>query len=442
MIKEKRFPTIIGLIVLILAIIVGVYLTGSKTNLGSKASGDCKPINIQVANITYNSADISFTTAIECLSSLSINNQIIEDVRFLNTNQTPSATKIHYFQPKNLNANSAYKFLLISGGESIIRDDYVFTTGFKPNSSLPTSNLAWGRVLNSDGKTTGSAIVYLNIPGASPLSSFVTSNGNWSISLASSFNTANDDWFTPPSSPVEEDIVVIAEDGTVTQVTNNTGLNNPVPDIIIGQNSLTVPPDYQSTNQGIFESASPIQSQKDINITNPSDGQTLNVNRPDFFGTGPINSSIIIEVNSETPVIGQVQTDSSGAWNWSPPQNLAPGDHTITAKVQDPATGLWKSVTKKFTVLAQSDDLPAYEASGSATITPITTPTIVPTIIPTTIPTLEPTIEPTATPTEIIRVAHPSSTSTKPPVSGNILPTTLIIMSALILFFVSFKFIK
>jgi hypothetical protein len=432
--KEKRFPTIIGLLFLILAIAGGVYLNSTRTNLGSKASGDCKPINVQIANITHNSADISYTTGASCLSTISLNDQVINDVRFLNTNQSPSATKIHYFQAKYLKEKTEYHFSLITNGQTVTDNAYLFTTGSKPSSELPTSNLAWGRVLNPDKKTTSNAIVYLNIPGAAPLSSFITSNGNWSISLASSFNSQNNDWFTPPSNPVEEDIVVVADDGSITQVTNNTSLNNPVPDIIIGQNSLTVPPDYISGDQGIIDAISPVQTQKNITITNPTDKETLNINIPDFFGTGPINSTIVIEVHSSDPIVGQAQSDTSGTWHWSPPQSLEPGEHTITAKVQNPSTGLWESVTRTFTVLAQNNSNPAYEASASATTAPTVEPTIEPTIEPTQIPTI--------TPTPIIRTAHPSSASAKPPVSGDSLPTVIIIGSAFAFLLLSLSLFK
>ncbi len=429
--KEKRFPTIIGLIVLIIAVIGGVYLTTSKTNFGTKAANDCNPVNLQVASLTYNSADISFTTTVNCLSSLSVNGQVSEDVRFLNTNQSPTPIKIHYFQLKNLNENTEYKFSIISNGKTIVSNEFKFVTGSKPKEPIPVSNLAWGRVLNSDKKPTSNAIVYLNIPGASPLSSFVTSNGNWSVSLASSFNDQYNGWFMTPTNPIEEDIIVIADDGSVTQVTNTTDLNNPVPDIIIGQNSLIVPSDYKSNTSGNLSSVAPVQSQKNIDIINPAEGESINSNRPEFFGTGPINTTIVIVLNSSTTINGQVQTDSTGSWHWSPSQNLEAGSHTITAKYQNPATGVWQSVTKNFTILAQSNNnLPAYEASASATL------------VPTQVPTLQPTLTPLPTPTEIVRTAHPSTTSAKPPVSGNSLPTILIVLSAVALFTLSFGFLK
>jgi len=101
--KEKTFPTIIGIIVLIIGIAAGVILSDRSTNgFGSKASSDCTPINPQVTNVTNTTLDISFVTSAECLSSLQIDNRIITDIRFSSSEKNPVPSKIHYFQVLNL----------------------------------------------------------------------------------------------------------------------------------------------------------------------------------------------------------------------------------------------------------------------------------------------------------------------------------------------------
>jgi hypothetical protein len=425
MTTEKHFSTILGLIFLVVCIAVGIFVTRSRLILGSKASEDCHPQNPQVANITNSSADISFFTSADCSSSVSINGQITNDIK---------SNKIHYFQIKYLSALTTYHYSIISNGQTFDQDAFSFKTGSQPNSSLPTSNLAWGRVLNSDKKTAGNAIVYLNIPGASPLSSFITTDGNWSISLASSFNDAKNDWFTSPATAADEDIIVISEDNITTQMVNSTSLNNPVPDIIIGQNSLS-PSVNQSISSGNLANITPVQTIQSLDILNPKDGETISNFRPEFFGTAPINSKVVIEVHSDTITSADTQSDATGSWNWSPPANLTPGDHSITVKVQDTRTGLWQTVTRNFTVLAANSGNPVFSASGSATVA---TPTLTPTVITL---TSAPILTLTSTPTSVVRVAHPSTSSSEPPVSGNNLPTLMIISCALIFFFLSVKFI-
>jgi len=438
--KEKRFPTILGLVLLVIATAGSTYLSNNKTSFGTKASGDCTPVNPQVTNITNYSADISFITSANCDAIVSLNNQLVDDIRLvINPGTEFSPTKIHYFQVKALKESTAYVYSIISQGKTYEKNEYKFTTSRPPTKTLPSSNIAWGKVLNPNLETTNAAIVYLNIPGAAPLSSFISSNGNWSISLASSFNEKLTDWFTPPEVSTEEEIIVISADGTATQVSHNTASNNPVPDIIIGKNSIDSGP--VSSNPGIVSDLTPVQTQKKIDIKNPDNGEQIPSSNPDFFGSGPLNSKIIIEIHSDQVINGEVQTDSSGAWHWSPPQNLTPGEHTITAKVQNPTTGIWESVTKTFIVLAADKSSLAYEASKSATI-PTQTPTSIPTSTstPSPLPTLK--SSPTLAPTTIIRTVVPSVANLKPPVTGNSFPTAAILISALLLFVISVKFIK
>ena len=402
----------------------GVFLTRSRLNLNSKASGDCHPVNIQLTNITQNSADISFSTTSNCLIDLSVNNLTYSDIRFDNS-QSQSA-KLHYFQINNLKAAASYQYQLITNGNLISNNDYKFDTAAAFSGSVPTSNLAWGRVFTSDNRPAAGAIVYLNIPGAAPLSSVVTASGNWNISLATSLNQDKTDWFTPPVQKTDEDIIVYGEDGLTSQITNNTEHNNPVPDIILGQNSFVSPDDAIPTDSaGLLTTITPPVNNNDLEIINPNDGESLSTLKPDFFGKAPVNSKIDIKIESPVIINGEAVSTSDGSWNWSPPSDLTPGEHTITVSAKNPSTGLMETISRKFIVYASDTGL-AFNASASASLI---TPTAV--ILPTDIPTLVPTV----------RTAKPS-TDSGVPVTGNSLPTVIFISTAVILLLSSYLFLK
>ncbi len=432
MLKEKRIPTILGLIILIGGIYVGVVLNNNGTNVVSKASSDCIPKNTQITNITNNSVSISFTTEAECLSNLSINNQ---NIRNGVTNDDNEKTKIHYFDISNLEDETEYKYTIISDGKKYNESLYKFKTAQKPNSLAPSSNLAWGRVFTPELKAASKVIVFINIPGASPLSALVTSSGNWNISLANSFNEETTDRFTPKENTPQE-IVVIDKEKNITQISSNTSRNNPSPDIILGQNEFSASSvNFDSeSNVGSLPVIDPMPKAKELDILNPKDNESLSTKKPDFFGTGPANSKIKIKVESPVVYTGEVKTKDDGSWNWSPPKNLTPGEHTITVTViQD---GIEKIISRKFTVLATDSPL-SYSASPSAT-TP--TPTLIPTAIPTVKPTVVPTLIPTAIPTAVARnTTTLPSTSSGVPVTGSLVPT--ILLSIISLLFVSFSFL-
>ncbi len=418
--KEKKIPTILGLMILIGGVAVSVFLTNQKTNLTSKASGNCKPQNPQITNITNNSVSIYFTTESACLSSLSINNQTVENGA-ADLNQK---SKIHYFDVFNLNPETEYKFSFIVDSKTYEETSYKFETAVNPSGSIPSSNLAWGRVFTPELKAAKKVIVFINIPGAIPLSALVTSSGNWNISLANTYKSSKTGRFIPAAN-TSEDIIVIDQDGQTTQITGNTSNNDPTPDIILGQNqfSSTVIIYDTKTDTGSLSSIDPVSDTKELDILNPKDNASLSTQKPDFFGTAPKNSTVKIEVHSPTVYTNEVAVNDDGSWNWSPPSNLEPGEHTITATVIE--NGIEKIVTRNFTVLA-TDDNPSYSASESAVIS---TPT----------PTFTPS--PTVTPIPTVKVSTPS-TNSGVPTTGSLTPTillTLISSSFIIFSFFSFK---
>ena len=426
--REKKIPTIFGLLLLTVSTFAGVFLTGQNLNFRSKASGDCQPVNPQITNVTFSSADISFTTIADCSATLNIDNQIIND--FYNR------TQVHYFQVNNLGENTEYRFSLINNGVTFSKDEYKFTTAVKPSGQIPTSNIAWGKVFNPDHTPATDAIVYLNIPQASPLSAIVTSSGNWYISLALSFNEARNNWFSPPDN-ITDDVVVISASNQVTQVTGNTSQSNPVPDIIIGQDSLSS--NQNRTGDLDIPALTTTPNLSRIDILNPQDGETIFTSRPDFFGKGPTNSELIIKVESPLSQDGQIITKQDGSWNWSPPQDLTPGEHTVTISFQNPVSGSWEVVKRKFIVSAKDTNNLAYSASPSGTrVTPSPVSTSTPTNTPN--PTIIPTntIKPTSTP--VTRSSKPS-TSSGVPTSGLISFTFIPIILAIITIIIGLIFI-
>ena len=412
--REKRIPTILGIILLVGTIYLTAKLIDSPQSTSIRASQNCNPINPQVTNKTDKSATISFTTSDDCLSSLNIENYSYENLS--------QKGKIHYFDIDKLEANKNYQFTITIDGKKYSSNDYIFETAQKPTSDIPSSSLAWGKVFTSENNPVTKAIIYLNVPSASPLSALVTSSGHWNISLAVSFNEGLTDWFIVPNN-IEENIVVIAPGYPSTQIVSNTSRNNPVPDIILGQNSFSLPEAMVETTlpqKSLIDTDIDLISNNSLDILNPKTNEKVNSLKPDIFGTATPNSKLKIRVESPAPLNDEIEVDSSGEWNWSPNQNLTPGEHTIT--VTDEKNN---QVTKKFIVLAAESSQPAFSASESALIvtnTPSPTPTQI--IVPSPVPTKK--ITPTEMPT-----TRPSTASGVPK-TGTIFPTFFVLILSFI----------
>lgn len=443
--KDKRFPTFLGVILLVVILVAGVYVSGKPTTLSSSASGSCEPINPQIANLTYGSFDFSFLTmSTSCESTLSINNKIYQD--------SSAVSNTHYFKITNLLPTTEYQFSLISGGVTYSPPEYKFTTTSKPNSPIPNSNLAWGRVLSQDMQPLPGAIVFLTIPGGQALSAFTNKDGNWNISFATSFNESKTDWFAP-TTVVEEDLIVYSPDSKITQLVNRTDNNDPVPDIVVGQKSfpnVTVAPTLAGVSPLNSTNTSSVVS---ISITSPKESEIISSLMPDIFGQGPGGAILQLSLDKK-PV--NINVPNNNTWHWSPPQNLTPGSHELILTYQN------KSVTRNFSVVL--DNKLAFTATPSATLAPTaipqpskvpttgpsptrsptavptkTTPTVKPSKVPTNSPTKIPTKSPTGIPT--IRTSKPSTTSSLYK-SGDTFPTFFLIILSSVLFSVSLYYYR
>lgn len=410
--KDKKFPTIFGIILLLIILFLGVFLSTQRTNLGSKANISCEPINPQITNLTYGSFDFSFTTPSLCTATLIINNKIYQD--------SSLSLTTHYFKIDNLSPNTDYKFSLISGSTTYSRPEYSLTTTLKPNSSIPSSNLAWGKIIDSNNKPVSGAIIYLTIPGSQALSAFSNKEGNWNISLAASFNEQKTDWFSL-SSVVDEEIIVYSPDGLLTQITNQSNNNDPVPDIIIGQNYFSTISNPISSYKTTLDSTNLETGVISLSIISPKEAETISTPKPDIFGKGPANSNFQLNLDGN---IATIPIKSDNTWNYSPSQNLLPGSHQITLTYQN------QTITRNFTVTETNNYL-SFSATPSATLIP--TQNILPTIISTSTPSLKPTLVPT------IRTAKPSTTSSLYE-SGNSFPTYFLIILSILFFGVSLNY--
>ena len=450
--KEKRIPTILGLVLLFAGLVTGIIMTSGPVNFFNRASGDCTPQNVQISNLSHYSFTVSYISTGECLADVSVDNKVVPDVRYQDNKTKAQESKTHYFEITNLKDNTNYSFYIISGGKEYKNDKYKVLTATKPTTPVPSSKLAWGRVFYPDNKPAAGSIVYLTIPNGYQLAAIVTSNGYWYISLATSFNIAQTDWFKPLDN-ISEDLVIFSPDGVTTQITNNTSFNNPVPDIIVGKNNFSAGSTKQNIG-GKFGDNTGLGSEtttKSLTIDNPKPSETITTRRPDIFGKALAGTALSLSLGE---MKGNSTANTSGVWHWYPTSDLPIGQNTVTVQ------SATESVSQTFSVALSSDTGLAFTASASATPVPPTggpskPPTPIPTLslTPTTATTLTPTptttttLSPTPTtattlsptPTSSARSAKPS-TGSGVPVTGNIWPTLTILFTASGFFILSFSF--
>lgn len=474
--KEKKIPTIIAIVFLLIAMVSGILLISNSSVLFSNASSENSPKLLRITNISDTGATISWLTDKDLGGFIKVGenpdqlNLTFKDDR--DPSEQTNVYKIHYITLTNLKASNKYYFK-ISSGNQLFDDNskpFELTTAISPSGNLPPNDVASGLIVDSNDVPAQGLIVYLSLANMTPQSALTSSTGNWLIPLNTAFSANLNAYATyDKEAQVAEIFVQGGTTGTASARVTTKG-DNPVPKITLGQvfdfqktGSTDNPQSQSASNQAANTTAttsptitptptqtassllvtptiSPVPSSSTtiITIVSPTNEEDVATQKPNIFGTGPASKTLQIKVESPTTYTANIKTDPSGNWTYTPPANLPPGEHTVTL------TYAGNTITRKFTVLAADDSsLPAFTATPSASLTPTKVPTITPTTTRNTpTPTTRtgsptPTLRLTATPTPITRTSMPS-TASGTPVSGDLTPSLLVFMIGIALIMSSF----
>ncbi len=447
--KKSTIPTILGIIILLGGIFAGVFSLRNVQVFRIGASTEASPKDIRVSNITDNSATISWTTDKATLGFVTWGLSQGDTNKVESEDVSSQKYFSHNISLTGLSPNTNYFYKINSDGASFDNGGipWQFTTG-APLDINKNSILLSGTVINATGAPEVKSLVYASV-GGYLLSTLTSNSGNFVFQLGSA-RTPDLKNYTQidTSSTLVQVSVVAPPDGVASaQIFPQSG--NPAPTIIIGQvyDFRSSPANNQggspNANLNLPESAS--QSSKFNVNASPStakptsvilesltEGETVTSQKPQFFGKGPGGESIVITINSQSPISATVQIPQSGSWSYSVPTNLDPGNHTITISWID-TSGITRFLTRDFVV--QAGEAPAFTASQSgatATPTPTATPTVKPTGSPSASPTPTPKTTLTPTPTA-------SATAMPVPVTGDLTPTLILFIMGLAV--VAFSFV-
>lgn len=403
--NRATLPTILGLIVLIVGVLAGVTLINSRQIFKIGANTEATPKNVRVSNITNSSATITWTSDIESVgfikwgkSELSLSKVALEEGE--------EKSFVHSVNVLGIDPNSKIFFKINSEGKDYDNDG--ITWSLTTNSSNNTSNnslIATGTILNSNSSTPAKAIVYLTINGV-VVSAMTSVEGNYVIPLSSYFVNI-------PETTAIEISVQGGREGTSQAVIYPKSVKF-IPAMILGrtydfraivennsdqipESSLSIPESIAvSSRFEVTTSGGNEQEKAPVSIESIDEGEIITTVDPEFFGKGPTNEQIEIQIESELQT-GSISTDSKGSWSWNPPNDLEAGEHKLTVKWKD-SNGILRTITRTFIVSAAEG--PAFESTPSATPLNSTTPKATATAISTSsaapktpVATLKPTPE-------------------------------------------------
>lgn len=377
---SKRIPTILGISLVVIGLVITTAVINLQTNLKSKASISKEPQNIKITNVSDNSFAITYQTDAATTGSTnfgkdkSLGNTELDDSdkekgRF-------SSKNIHSITLKKLSPQTKYYFVIISGENTFLNNSVPFetVTASKIASSSSSQITVKGKILLPDGNPPDEALVFVNTENSQLLSTRVAQKGEFSFSLKEIRSKNLKTYPKLNDNTILKLLVIDKSLKSTVSISLNQAHSIP---------TITLSNDYNFINTSTTVASKsaeflgfPIITTKPEvlkpEISTPKKDQSFTEKRPLFRGKSLPNEKVEIIINSEEEIRDEAIADSNGNWSYRPPLDLSLGEHTITILTRD-SSGILRSLTQSFTVYAES---------SSPTPTQKPTPTLTPTLIP------------------------------------------------------------
>lgn len=259
---NKRFPTILGLIILFGALGVGVFFIGTGPGIFSpRATPQTTPKNVKITNVTDTTFTVSFVTDEATTaflkygtSATALNSREGDDRDQLAGNVSTYNT--HHITLRTLQPNTSYFFTIGTGSSSQFDNNgqpYTVKTSTKTGTQS-TAQTIYGTVLTKDSTAADGSIVYVTVDKGAELSTLVRSSGTWAIPLS---QLRGVDGGNPPSITTNTLMQIMVQGKSMTDtatLTTTVGQPQfPVKTITLGENvtaqTTTAPTSAPQTSQ-------------------------------------------------------------------------------------------------------------------------------------------------------------------------------------------------
>ena len=179
--NKFKIPTLLGLTIILIGIISGVYLSLRSQTLLSTAAPSAEPENITVTNIEDTSVVISWQTLSPSVGFVTFgqNNPSEQTVLDDRDSKQSKTHLVHYVTIKNLTPQTTYQFKVVSGKFFSKTSTFITATPSEPNGFQPIiGSVLDGTNLLSEG------IAFLSISDSVIQSSLIKTHGNFLIPLS------------------------------------------------------------------------------------------------------------------------------------------------------------------------------------------------------------------------------------------------------------------
>lgn len=434
---DKRIPTIMGLVVLVVALIAGIFFLGDGPGVfAPRATPATTPSKIRITNVTDNSFTVSFLTDERTPGFIKygteenrLNSQASDDRDQLTG--TVADYQMHHITVRGLQPLTTYYYTLGTGSNASFDNNgrpFIIKTAAR-NGAPAAAKTIYGSISNQAGNPADGTVVYITLTDAGEMSSLVKASGSWAVPLSNARTKDGSNY----AQITDTDTIIISAQGPLASDTlsyNTTVVEaQPVPTLTFGQSAPATP--VPSSEPTLEETPEPTEdpelaveptpeiatepteepdtsnrsamldemtesflttetedetlAEKTVIDLEKTEHQVVTTSQPKITGKAVPNVTITIEVNSETQIQQQLVADENGNFELdiaSLSQNLEPGPHEVSYSYTDPTTGEVISRTVQFTVESPAQQLAQAEPYGSGNpYPPTTTPTPTPEVV-------------------------------------------------------------
>lgn len=243
---KKRIPTMVGLGILVVGLIVGVIFLGTGPGVfAPRATPETTPSQIKLTNVTDSGFTVSFFTAESTPGFVkygtevdAVKSQTGDDRDQLSG--TVGSYQLHHITVRGLKPSTNYYYLIGTGSNaSFDNNGAPFMVKTTEKGGAPSAaKTAYGNILSAAGNPVNGAIVYVSLPEVGEMSSLTKASGGWAIPLSNARKADGSGYAVI----AETDVLTILAQGLKANETSNITVSvaesQPVADITLGQNAV------------------------------------------------------------------------------------------------------------------------------------------------------------------------------------------------------------
>jgi hypothetical protein len=227
-------------VIAIIGLAFGVWISGEKTSLFSNASGETGLVDMEITNISESGFVVSWSSNVATTGFVKVKeNKLLEFERVLADDRDQESGRIenyfmHYITVKNLSPNTEY--LVRPGAGRMIGEETIVKTG-PIIHTLPQADIAFGQVTTAGGNPAGGVVVYATLGEGVEMATLTRTSGSWVIPLSTTRTKDLSKFLVYDKKNAEVKFRVEGANLGRAEVSTKTDKDAPVPVITLGENA-------------------------------------------------------------------------------------------------------------------------------------------------------------------------------------------------------------